>query len=127
MPHFHLKITGVPYSQHKRRGNVDGLAVWTRKVIRQTKHLPKVIDACFVNITFLLPPDKFPPNFPYGSDLDNLLKRFLDALNKTIFSEASGKDSCIVAIHATKTKVESPAHSGALLEVLPVSLDQEIN
>lgn len=123
MPHFNVRIKGIPYSQHKRRGNVDGLAVWTQDVIRQTRNLDKVTDACIVNVTFLLPPDKFPPNFPYGSDLDNLLKRFLDALNHTIFSQARGKDSCIIAIHVTKARVESEQLSGALLEVLPVNVE----
>jgi Holliday junction resolvase RusA-like endonuclease len=35
-------------------------------------------------------------------DLDNLLKPFLDALHSTAFSEAPGKDSCIVKLTASK-------------------------
>ena len=75
-----------------------------------------------MKVTFLLPPDKFPTDFPYGSDLDNLLKRFLDALNETIFSESKGKDSCIVSMHVTKTRVNSNDEAGALLEILPVNV-----
>lgn len=70
----------------------------------------------------LLPPDEFPTDFPYGPDLDNLLKRFMDALNVTVFSEAKGKDSCIVSMMVLKTRVASREEAGAHLEVMPVSL-----
>jgi Holliday junction resolvase RusA-like endonuclease len=53
--------------------------------------------------------------------LDNLLKRFQDALNVTIFSEAKGKDSCIISLTATKVKVTSSEEAGALLEVIPIN------
>ena len=75
-----------------------------------------------VKITFLLPPDKFPSDYPYGPDLDNLLKRFMDALNKTVFCEARGLDSCIVSMTVLKTQVASKGEVGAHLEVMPVSL-----
>jgi len=84
--------------------------------------LPKVQNACFLKITFLLPPDKFPPNFPYGPDLDNLLKRFLDALNQTVFSETPGKDSCVVSLQVMKTKVDDESMAGAHIEILPMRL-----
>lgn len=73
-----------------------------------------------LKVTFLLPPDKYPADLPYGSDLDNLLKRFLDALNQTIFSMTIGKDSSVVSLTATKVKVPSSKEAGAYLEVLPV-------
>ncbi|MHC4185011.1 MAG: RusA family crossover junction endodeoxyribonuclease [Planctomycetota bacterium] len=116
------KINGVPYSKAKRRGKVDAPEKWTQAIKEQTNNLPKVKHACVLRITFLLPPDKFPADFPYGPDLDNLLKRLLDALNHTIFSETDGKDSCIISLSVMKTKVESEREAGALLEVLPVML-----
>jgi hypothetical protein len=116
------KIIGVPYGKNKTRGKVDALPVWTQAVTDQTKHLPKIKNACVLRVTFLLPPNKFPSDLPYGSDLDNLLKRFLDALNETIFSETRGKDSCIISLSATKTCAESEAEAGALLEVIPIIL-----
>ncbi len=122
MTYICQKIKGVPYSKHKRRGRVYAPAEWTQKIIDQTKDLPKVKEACVLNVTFLLPPDKFPTDFPYGPDLDNLLKRFLDALNKTIFCETPGTDSCVVSLNVMKTKVELENVAGALLEVLPVSI-----
>jgi len=63
MTYICQKIEGVPYSRHKRRGRVDAPAEWTQKIIDQTKDLPKVKEACVLNITFLLPPDKFPTDF----------------------------------------------------------------
>ncbi len=122
MTYICQKIKGVPYSKHKRRGRINAPAEWTQKIIDQTKDLPKVKEACILNITFLLPPDKFPTDFPYGPVLDNLLKGFLNVLNETIFSEAPGKASCIVSLNVMKTKVESESVAGALLEVLPVSI-----
>ncbi|MHC4474411.1 MAG: RusA family crossover junction endodeoxyribonuclease [Planctomycetota bacterium] len=118
---FH-KINGVPYSRHKSRGKVDAPEKWTQAIKEQTNDLPKVKHACVLRITFLLPPDKFPADFPYGPDLDNLLKRLLDALKHTIFSEAPGTDSCIVSLSVMKTKVESEKDAGAFLEVLPVTV-----
>ena len=113
----YLKISGVPYSRLKSRGNLSAPTEWSNAVIEQTRSLPKVMAACIVKITFLLPPNKFPTDFPYGPDLDNLLKRFMDSLNQTIFSDTPGKDSCVVSMTVSKTKVESDEHAGALLEI----------
>ena len=118
----YLKISGVPYSRSKVRGNLSAPKAWTAAVIKQTRALPKIKEACIVKLTFLLPPNKFPSDCPYGPDLDNLLKRFMDALNETIFSEAPGKDSCVLSITVSKAKVKSEEQSGALLELLPVNV-----
>ncbi|MEO7862520.1 MAG: hypothetical protein ABIU05_19225 [Nitrospirales bacterium] len=115
---FRKRIAGVPYCQNKSRGVDDGTAKWTAAVRDQTRDLPKLKGPCLLRVTFLLPPDKFPSDHPYGSDLDNLLKRFFDALNETIFSEVPGKDGCVVSLEVTKTKVASYAEVGAELEVI---------
>ncbi len=81
MTYICQKIKGIPYGKYKRRGKVNAPLEWTQKIKDQTKDLPKVKEACVLKITFLLPPDKFPKDFPYGPDLDNLLKRFLDPSN----------------------------------------------
>ena len=120
MNYICCRIDGVPYCRNKSRGNVHRPTEWTRRVVEQTKDLPKVTNACVLRVTFLLPKDKFPADLKYGPDLDNLLKRFLDALAQTVFSESKGKDSCIISLSATKTKVEFEAEAGALLEVVPV-------
>lgn len=121
MKHIFLKITGIPYGQSKTTGNTDAPKVWSKNVEEQTKDLPKIIEACVMNITFLLPPNKFPRDFPYGSDLDNLLKRFMDVMNNTVFSDAPGKDSCVVSMNVSKAKVEKEEESGVILELIPVS------
>ena len=114
------EIHGVPYARSKTRGDTVAPRRWTEAVIDQTKNLPIVHEACLLKITFRLPANKFPSDFPYGPDLDNLLKRTLDALSETIFRNASGKDSCSVALIAMKTKVADEEKTGAHIEVLPV-------
>lgn len=84
-------IRGVAYSQAKVRGNVTARKDWTASVVDQTKEMPKLKGPCLLRVTFRLPPDKFPADHPYGNDLDNLLKRFFDALNLTVFSDAPGR------------------------------------
>ncbi len=114
------KIMGVPYSKRKKRGKVAAPKVWTDTIVQQTKDLTEVKEACIEKVTFLLPRDMFPRDYPFGPDVDNLLKRFLDALNATVFKNSKGKDSCIISLTVTKAKVESEAEAGALLEILPV-------
>ncbi|MGA2172392.1 MAG: RusA family crossover junction endodeoxyribonuclease [Sedimentisphaerales bacterium] len=123
MKHISHKIHGIPYGKNKTRGDISALEKWTQAVIDQTKHLIKVEEACILRVTFLLPQSKFPKDFPYGPDLDNLIKRFLDALNHTIFSETEGKDSCVIEMSVIKAKVDSKEEAGALIEVLPIRVD----
>jgi len=111
-------IQGVPYAHQKPRGDTAAPERWSDAVVERTKDLPKINGPCLLRVTFLLPPDKFPSDHPYGSDLDNLLKRFCDALNKTVLSDVPGKDGCIVALEVTKTRVESNDEAGAELELV---------
>ncbi|HVO85461.1 MAG TPA: hypothetical protein VMU60_13645 [Syntrophobacteria bacterium] len=122
MKHIYKKISGIPYGKFKTRGQKNAHKDWTEEVIKQTQNLPKVREACILRVTFRLPPDKFPPDSPYGPDLDSLLKRLLDPLNETIFKDIQGGDSCVVSLHVMKTKVESSKEAGAILEVLPVTI-----
>lgn len=124
MSYINHLIKGVPYSRNKNRGNIGAADQWSEQVKLQSSELPRVKEACAMKVTFLLPPDKFPADFPYGPDLDNLLKRFMDALNCTVFSETPGGDSCVVMLTVMKTKVESYEDSGAHLEILPVSVSK---
>ena len=123
MTYINHMLRGVPYSQAKNRGNKEAAPAWSNTVIEQTRSLPRVKEACALKVTFLLPPNKFPKDFPYGPDLDNLLKRLLDSLNKTIFSETQGHDSCVVHLTAMKAKVATEKDAGAHIEVLPVSVN----
>ena len=120
MQYIKFQIAGIPYPKNKKRGNLDAPKKWTADIIEQTKKLPRIKDACLLRVTFRLPPDKFPADCPYGSDLDNLLKRLLDGLKETILCDAPGKDSCVVSLEATKVLVkESP---GADIEIIPVQV-----
>jgi Holliday junction resolvase RusA-like endonuclease len=78
---------------------------------------------CELQVEFILPLDKFPTDYPYGMDLDNLLKRFLDALEGTIFRQSLGKDSIIVAVHARKRRVGPRDATGARFRTRPTRLD----
>ena len=117
-----IRIKGVPYGADKARGNLAAPERWKAAIREQTSTLPRIQEACILKVTFLLPSNKFPSDYPLGPDLDNLLKLFLDQLNETIFSEAKGKDSCIVSLVASKVRIDDDAESGALLEVLPVGV-----
>lgn len=122
MKYINQRISGISYGRNKNRGNIGAPKKWTQAIIEQTRNLPKITEACILRVTFLLPPNKFPADLPYGPDLDNLMKRFSDALNETIFSNAEGKDSCIIEMGMMKTKITSEKEAGALLEVLPISI-----
>lgn len=120
MAHIWKRISGVPYARSKSRGNLQAPAEWTEIVVRETRDLPKIADACLLRITYLLPRSHVPADYPFGTDLDNLNKRFLDALNQTVFSDARGKDSCVVAMETMKVIVESKEDAGAHIEIMPI-------
>jgi len=122
MKYINQKISGGPYGKRKTKGDTEAPEKWTQSVIEQTRYLHKVTEACILRVTFLLPPNKFPKDLPYGPDLDNLMKRFSDALNQTIFSNTEGQDSCIVEMAVMKTMVDSENDAGAFLEVLPIRI-----
>lgn len=89
-------IKGVPYSRWKVKGDREAADKWTQDVIRQTKNIRKIRRRVSANLKFILPPDEFPDDFQEGPDIDNLIKRFFDALGKTIFSKVTGRDSVVV-------------------------------
>ncbi len=122
MNYINHMIKGVPYGKEKSRGDTEAAERWSQQIREQSKNLPRVKDACVLKVTFLLPPDKFPTDYPYGPDLDNLLKRFLDTLNETVFSEAMGLDSCVVSMTVMKTKIASTDEPGVHFEVMPVAV-----
>src|SRR5438093_12100422 len=116
-PPVRVRISGIPYAQLKSRGRRDGGPEWSRAVKQQTVHLPPAGGPCRIRVAFFLPANKYPLDHPYGMDLDNLLKRFFDALETTVFRHVPGKDGCITEIVASKVKVSSDAEAGAELEM----------
>ena len=119
MTNIQGQVRGIPYPKNKKRGNLKAAPAWTEAVIAQTRHLPKVTGPCHLKVTFRLPANKFPSDHPYGSDLDNLLKRFCDALGSTVFSEVPGGDGCIVGIRARKVKASRDREIGADFKIVP--------
>lgn len=116
-------IRGMPYPKNKAPSKAAA-EKWSAEVTYQTRDVPRIKEACAADITFFLPPSRFSDDVPNGPDLDNLLKRFLDALNETVFSEAKRKDSCIVELSARKVRVDSEEEGiGARIQIKPVSLD----
>ena len=115
-----MRIRGIPYPQAKSTGNTEGRLRWTEAVVERTKNFPKVAGPCLLRVTFRLPKDKFHNKNPFGTDLDNLLKRFLDALSQTVFSDAPGKDACVVSLEATKVLVVNPTEAGVDGEIVQI-------
>ena len=108
-----LFIEGIPYSQWKPRGDIEAPSRWTEAVKQATKNLPKVKGPCYMIVVFVLPEDKYPLDHPYGPDLDNLMKRLLDALKDTVFSEVAGRDGSVVQLVVSKRKAMQNEPTGA--------------
>jgi Holliday junction resolvase RusA-like endonuclease len=113
-----FSIRGVPYPHTKATGNVEGKSKWSDAIVAKTAKLQKINGPCLVRVTFRLSREKFHDSNPFGTDLDNLLKRFFDALGQTVFSDAPGKDACVVAIEAAKVLVLNPSESGVDGEII---------
>lgn len=107
-------IEGVPYCRSKNRGDILAPARWTEHVKQASKGLTPVTGPCEVTVEFILPADKFPRDFPHGPDLDNLLKRLLDAVQD---GKAIENDSLIVSITASKRRVCDGERTGVRLLV----------
>jgi Holliday junction resolvase RusA-like endonuclease len=110
-------IEGVPYSRWKVKGDADAAKQWSQDVINKTRGLPGIKHRCRINVTFILPLDKYPTDHPQGPDLDNLLKRLFDALNETIFCKAPGKDGCVTLLTASKRKRRGEQKTGVRLKI----------
>lgn len=111
-------VAGIPYGQDKPRGDKSAAPAWTAAVVAQTQLQPRIVGPCILRVTFRLPANKFPADHPYGNDLDNLLKRFCDALKETILSTAPGQDGAIISIQASKARVACDDEAGADYEFI---------
>lgn len=113
-------VRGIPYARNKTKGRLDAPKEWTQRVIDQTRSLPHIRTACELDAEFVLPEDKFPSDLPFGMDLDNLLKRLLDGLGRTVLIDAPGNDSAIVSLRASKRKARPGEDPGVKLRLAPV-------
>ena len=110
-------ISGEPYCQNKARGNIHVREVWSQAIIETTQNLPRITSECKAEIAFILPANKYPTDHPSGPDLDNLLKRLFDALNKTVFVDVAGKDGSIVEVVASKRRSSETDPPGAYVKI----------
>ena len=106
-------VEGTPYPRHKVRGDLEGPERWSAAIRRQTEHLAALSGPCRLEVEFVLPVDRFPKDHPYGTDLDNLLKRLLDALKGTVLGRAPGTDAAVVELRASKTPAGPGEKTGA--------------
>jgi Holliday junction resolvase RusA-like endonuclease len=111
------RILGLPYGQDKPRGRVAACDEWTEAVVKQTSDLPQIAGPCVMRLVFILPSDKCPTDHPYGNDLDNLLKRFCDALQLTVLRDAPGRDGAIIRVEAEKIMASPTDPPGVDLEL----------
>ena len=105
-------IRGTPYSRIKTKGRLSGPNEWSAAVKEQTCRLRPIKRPCRLEVSFILPADRFPLDNTYGNDLDNLLKRLLDALGETVLRDAPGKDGAIVQLSAEKRKALADEPTG---------------
>jgi Holliday junction resolvase RusA-like endonuclease len=116
--YFERRIIGVPYSQNKVKGDVEGCLRWSQAIINATRDFPALQPPYNVTITFILPESKYPKDHPFGSDLDNLTKRLFDALSRTVFSKAPGKDGSVVKMSVSKRQVRNDELPGAVVKIV---------
>ncbi len=114
-------VEGGAYGSFKSRGNKAGVKAWQSLIIQATKRTPKIKGPCKLELRFVLPPNRYPADHPYGSDVDNLASAVMDALNETIFSEVPGKDGAVLWLETLKLKAEKEedAHLIIFVEALP--------
>jgi len=116
MPYIAYRVAGSPYARSRKAGSQS----WVQSIVEATGHLPKVTGPCLLRLTFMLGPDKYDDQAPFGPDLDNLAKRFIDVLKHTVLAEAPGSDGCIVGIEAFKLPVDDESQAGVQFELIPL-------
>lgn len=116
MQYIRCKIDGSPAVRRSNRSGPE--AEWSENVRAATAHIPQVDGPCLLRVTFFLPANKYFGS-PYGADLDNLLKPFLDGLGKTIFRDIPGGDGCVLSLEVTKLRASVAEPAGVYFEVIP--------
>lgn len=113
-------IEGFAYPKHKVGGSSEEVEKWNQIIFETTKNLPKVQAPCRMKIDYFLSPDRFTTGSPYGPDLDNLTKRLLDELKRTIFQATDYDDGCIVDLIIGKRAVSPENPHGVKIAIDPV-------
>lgn len=118
-------ITGEPYGQAKLKGDTAGPVRWTEAVKKATLTLPKVRGQCHLWVTFVLPANRYPADHPHGPALNHLLKRVLDAMSETVFSDVPGNAGAVAVLVATKRRALGDEATGAEVTIRETRQDSE--
>ncbi len=114
---MHFFIGGIAYPKPVSGNRAIEAEKWSKKLVENTINFRKVDGPCSLKVVFYLPPDRFEIGSPYGTDIDNLVKRLLDALNETVLSDVPGKDGCIMNIEAEKSVALKPSQLGVDIKI----------
>ncbi len=116
---MYIFIEGTAYPKHKSGGAIEEADLWSQNIREVTVGLQPIHSPCRMRVEFLLPIERFTSGSPYGSDLDNLTKRLLDDLKKTILREVDGEDGSIMEMAISKRAAinEKP---GVKVEIEPL-------
>jgi Holliday junction resolvase RusA-like endonuclease len=110
-------VPGFAYPKHKAGGAIEQAERWSQTIFETTKDLPIVKAPCRMKIHYNISPERFTLGAPYGPDLDNLTKRLLDDLKRTILREAAGEDGCILELTISKSVAALGEPSGAKVSI----------
>lgn len=106
-------IDGVPCTSN----NKSTRDAWKARIAERTRGLTRVSVACRLTVEFRLGSESYATASEYGSDLDNLLRPFLNALETTVLTSG---DECVVELMASKSAAGSDAEAGAALRIEPI-------
>jgi Holliday junction resolvase RusA-like endonuclease len=109
-------IWGEPFCKPYRGRRPTAVAKWESNIAEATADWPLILGPCRLGVTFFLPLDKYAAPGSMGPDLDNLLKRLLDALKTTVFRPPSD-DSYVVELRAAKFQAGTMADAGLHLRI----------
>ncbi len=112
-------IWGEPFCKPYTGRRPAAAAKWEADIAEATAAWPLVLGPCKLAVTFFLPADKYAAPNSMGPDLDNLLKRLLDALKRTVFRPPSD-DSFVVELTAAKFRAGTLADAGVHLHIVAV-------
>jgi len=117
-----IRINGIPCGRkRKTRGDMSSPSKWKEAVIAQTASKTKIDYPCEIKVEFIIQHNQCPKDRPFGPDVDNLLKVFLDILQETILED----DNLVIKLSAAK-RVHFPYEKpGVILNVTQYDVGAE--
>lgn len=122
MEKIEFKIKGFPYPRlSRKRGRRSGPSEWREAIIEQSKAIPFISSPCSLSVDFILDKSQCPKDYPYGPDIDNLLKPVFDAFKHTFLKD----DSFITELIASKKIGRKRDDLGMSITIQIRSMDKE--